>query len=261
MIPSAPAELLFASHEEYKVSHVRSSNCRHAVVAAELRNIVDGSNGLLAIREIGQSLEERGISMVSCGTGPKHILLWSQMHGDEATATLALLDLFQFLARRATADQWVESMLERTMIHAIPMLNPDGAERMQRHTAVHIDMNRDAQMLATPEARILRDAQRQLSPFFGFNLHDQPLSSVGNTTRVAALALLAPALDEERSQTPVRRRAMQIGALIVRSLAPFVGGHIATYDDAFEPRAKLKGVERLAVRRRNVAHAPGISQP
>ena len=35
------------------------------------------------------------------GHGPKSILLWSQMHGDEPTATPALLDLTDFLARKA----------------------------------------------------------------------------------------------------------------------------------------------------------------
>jgi hypothetical protein len=98
-------------------------------------------------------------------------------------------------------------------------------------------MNRDARELATPEARILREAQRRLQPAFGFNLHDQALSSVGDSARVAVLALLAPAADEAKTVNPVRMRAFRVGALIARSLNQFVQGHLATYDDAFEPRA------------------------
>jgi hypothetical protein len=117
------------------------------------------------------------------------------------------------------------------------MLNPDGAERVTRHTALGIDMNRDARLLVTPEAKILRDAQQRLRPEFGFNLHDQGLWSVGATSKVAALALLAPAMDEQRSIPMGRLRAMRIGATIARVLSQFAGGHIATYDDAYEPRA------------------------
>ena len=123
------------------------------------------------------------------------------------------------------------------------MLNPDGAERIQRHTAVQIDMNRDARGLVTPEARLLREAQRRLKPAYGFNLHDQGLSSVGVTPKVAALSLLAPALDEKRSTPPVSLRAMRISALITRALSQFIGGHIATYDDAYEPRAFGDGMQ------------------
>jgi len=66
---------------------------------------------------------------------------------------------------------------------------------------------------------------------------------VGVTPKVAALALLAPALDEKRSTPPVRLRAMRIGALITRALSQFIGGHIATYDDAYEPRAFGDGMQ------------------
>jgi hypothetical protein len=104
-------------------------------------------------------------------------------------------------------------------------------------------MNRDARELLTPEALLLRGAQKQLKPAFGFNLHDQALASVGTTPKAAALALLAPALDEQRSTPPVRLRAMRVGALISRALSQFIGGHIATYDDAYEPRAFGDGMQ------------------
>ena len=49
--------------------------------------------GLYRREEIGRSLEGRAIEHVWFGTGATHVLLWSQMHGDEPTATCALLDV------------------------------------------------------------------------------------------------------------------------------------------------------------------------
>lgn len=82
-------------------------------------------------------------------------MLWSQMHGDEATATMALADIFGFLADTRTSE--LRSRLTRSLsIVFVPMLNPDGAELFQRQNAVGIDVNRDARRLVTPEARALR---------------------------------------------------------------------------------------------------------
>jgi hypothetical protein len=236
MKPAALATSLFSNYEEFRLDHLRPANCKHNVIIPELRDMVARSNSLLNFRELGSSVEGRSINLVSCGRGEKRILLWSQMHGDESTATLALMDLFNFLMNRRQ-EEWVKEMLGKVTFSVIPMLNPDGAERTQRYTAVNIDMNRDARALATPEAGILKECQRKLSPAFGFNLHDQAVSSVGNTSAVSAVSLLAPALDERRSTPPVRVRAMRLGAFVARVLSQFAKGHIATYDDTFEPRA------------------------
>jgi hypothetical protein len=57
------------------------------------------------------------------------------------------------------------------------------------------------------------------------------------------MSLLAPALDERRSSPIGRIRAMRLGALIARELEPFAGGHLATYDDSYEPRAFGDGMQ------------------
>jgi len=237
MTPNSHARQLFAQYEDFKLGHLRPSNCRHAVVIDEIRSLVIRSHGLLGMEELGTSLEGRSIHLVRCGTGPKRVLLWSQMHGDESTATLALCDLFNFLVEAASTAPWLATMLGQVTMQVIPMLNPDGAEAVCRHTATAVDMNRDARALATPEARILRETHRALKPTFGFNLHDQDLSSVGNSKKVAALALLAPTLDEKKTRPLSRVRAMRVCAVIARAMHQFIDGHVATYDDAFEPRA------------------------
>lgn len=235
------ARHLFDTYGQYWVHGVGPMDCKHEILDREVRRIVQHGKGTLTLEVLGHSLEGRSINIVRAGKGPTHVLLWSQMHGDEPTATLALLDIFTFLAQ--STETWVAKMLDAITIHAIPMLNPDGAERTQRVTAVHIDMNRDAKMLNTPEASVLREAQYTIQPAFGFNLHDQELSTVGTTRKVAALALLAPHSDEEGSVTPVRLRAIQVGASVVAALNQFVEGHIATYDDTHEPRAFGDGMQ------------------
>lgn len=236
MTPSTLAASLFADYEEFRLDHLRPHNCKHAVIIPELQEMIAHSNDLMNIQELGHSSEGRSINVVTGGRGEKRILFWSQMHGDESTATLALMDVFNFLMHRRQ-EEWVREMLGRVTFSVIPMLNPDGAERVQRYTAVNIDMNRDARMLATPEACLLRECQKRLTPAFGFNLHDQSTSSVGNSGVVTAISLLAPALDERRSMAPGRVRAMRLGAFVARILKQFAQGHIATYDDSYEPRA------------------------
>jgi hypothetical protein len=118
------------------------------------------------------------------------------------------------------------------------MLNPDGAQRFQRRNAQGIDINRDARRLQTPEGKLLKRIDDTLRPEFGFNLHDQNASvRVGSSDRGVAIALLAPAFNEARDVDDKRRRAMQVASLLVDQMDPFVEGHIAKYDDTFNPRA------------------------
>lgn len=235
------ARLLFDEYDRYRVGAVGPLTCKHNTVETLVHKIVEHGEKRLALEEMGRSLEGRSINLVRCGAGRSSVLLWSQMHGDEPTATLALLDIFTYLA--TSQDEWVEELLNSVAIYALPMINPDGAERPQRETAVWVDMNRDARAQASPEAALLRKAHLQLQPEFAFNLHDQELSSAGTAPRPTALALLAPPADERRSMGPVRRKAVQVSAMMVVSLKQFVEGHLATYDDTHEPRAFGDGMQ------------------
>jgi hypothetical protein len=78
----------------------------------------------------------------------------------------------------------------------------------------------------------------RVQPHFGFNLHDQNVRTrVGNTDRLAAIALLAPPFDATGAVNDVRKRAMHVAAVIRNAIEPMVGGHIAKYDESFNPRA------------------------
>lgn len=231
------AHWLFHHHTKFCNTHLRPDNCKHAQIWQTVHDLTSRSEGLLRSHPLGSSLEGRTIHQVTVGTGATAVLLWSQMHGDETTATLALCDILLFLVEQRPLPGWAVHMLKALTVTMIPMLNPDGAERRQRHTAALIDMNRDALALRTPEAQILRQAQTSLRPSFALNLHDQGTSSVGHSSSVAALALLAPPADREKTLTPSRASAMRLGAVIAGALRPFADGHLAAYDDTFEPRA------------------------
>src|SRR5690606_34494044 len=122
--------------------------------------------------EIGRAASGRPIYLLRTGSGSTRVLFWSQMHGDETTASRSLTDLFNYIAGNP-ADPRVQRWSDRLTILAVPMLNPDGADAHRRRSAFGIDINRDARLLATPEGRALKQVQERYRPDFGFNLHDQ----------------------------------------------------------------------------------------
>jgi hypothetical protein len=187
--------------------------------------------------EIGRSAEGRPLRHVSWGHGAIPVLLWSQMHGDESTASMALADLFRFLGEHPE-HPLVQRLRQGTTLHFLPVMNPDGATRFQRRNAQGIDVNRDARALASPEARALHDLRERVKPAFGFNLHDQNVGTrAGDSDRGTAIALLAPAYNEAREVNAVRARAIEVAVAIRAVLEPYITGHIAKWDDAFNPRA------------------------
>ncbi len=221
-------------HDRVRVEGLENRRFNHATYWSVLAPYLGGS---ITSGVVGTSAEGRGIRLLTYGTGPASVLLWSQMHGDESTASMALADITRFFHDHPD-DELARRIAEGATIHMVPMLNPDGAERFQRRNAQGIDVNRDARRLQTPEGKILKAVRDQIDPDFGFNLHDQGVGvRVGQSSRRVAIALLAPAFNEARDVDAKRRRAMQVASVLVESMSPLVGGHLAKYDDTFNPRA------------------------
>lgn len=205
----------------------------HEVVAAQLDALLPTFDERFGVsREvIGTSIEGRAIWHVTIGRGPTHVLLWSQMHGDEASATSALFDLLVYIREQRV---W----LDQLTLHIVPMLNPDGAQRFQRRNAQGIDINRDAARLQTPESRALMALRDRVTPAVGFNLHNQNWqTSVGRPPQPAAISLLSVAYDEPRSVNAGRMLTKRLGAIVRDALEPLAAGRLGRYDDEFEPRA------------------------
>jgi len=223
----------FSLYEEKALQYRRF---KHAAILPLLERKVIRKQ--LVIEEIGKSVEDRSIFRLKYGQGPVKVLLWSQMHGDEPTATMALFDLFNFLNGEADGfDTLRKEIAEKLTLYFIPMLNPDGAERYQRRTAMDVDMNRDARALATVEGGLLKAQAMLLKPDFAFNLHNQNnyYNIPGSATPVT-ISLLAPAYDYARSVNVVRADAMRVIVGINKILQQFIPNAVAKYDDEHTPR-------------------------
>ena len=209
----------------------------HDEVVARLREVAARRPDMFSLEQIGESVEGRSIHHLRAGSGRTAVLLWSQMHGDEPTATAALFDVLHYLdSHRDDAD--VRRILSQLSLHFVPMLNPDGAERFQRRNAQGIDINRDALRLQTPEGRALKGLRDRINPKVGFNLHNQSWgTAIGNPPRPASISLLSVAYDEKRSENPGRVLTKKLCAVIRDALEPFASGQIGRYDDEFEVRA------------------------
>ena len=246
-IPRAPAtngpdcctreafSAVLADAARYRNPEVPTRRFTHA----QFWTAVDGSirSPEVRVRTIGQSMLGRDIRAVTFGNGPTRVLLWSQMHGDESTATMALADIFRFLSEAETSPLRERLLRDLTLVF-VPMLNPDGAELFQRHNAAGIDVNRDARRLVTPEARALKAVRDAVQPRFGFNLHDQNARTRAGAAGVASgIALLPPAYDEAKSYNEVRQRARLVAATLATAFGYEIPGRVAKYDDEYNARA------------------------
>jgi hypothetical protein len=234
--PLSPKELTAVWDAEH-VSPALPPLVDHKEVVRRLTEAVSAAPDLFAMETIGESSEGRSIHHIRAGSGPAGVLLWSQMHGDEPTATSALFDLFEYL-KRHRQEPAVARILSRLTLHFVPMLNPDGAERFERRNAQGIDINRDALRLQTPEGKALKALRDRLNPRVGFNLHNQSWrTSVGAPPKPASISLLSVAYDEQRTENAGRKLTKQLCAVIRSALEPLAPGQIGRYDDEFEVRA------------------------
>ncbi len=210
---------------------------KSADLRAELARLAGRRPGLFRVAEEGVSSEGRPIPLLLAGTGPTTVLLWSQMHGDEPTATVALLDVLNYLgAMRETPA--IQSLLSKLTLAVIPMLNPDGAERTRRTNAQGIDINRDALRLQTPEGRFLKAVRDRLEPAVGYNLHNQgPNTLAGPAGVQAAIALLAVPFDEAFTENDGRRTTKRLAVLVRDLLQPWTPGRVSRYDMEYTARA------------------------
>jgi hypothetical protein len=234
--PAFSPQALWDAWPERRFVRTSAPCLRHAELGERLRALAAAHQGRLALESVGRSVEGREIQLVKLGSGPRRVMLWSQMHGDEPSATPALLDLAHELLSSDTPEH--RRVLERLTLLLVPMLNPDGAERQARRNAQAVDLNRDALLLATPEGQLLKKLRDTYQPELGFNLHDQNRrTTVGETGVRASIALLAVSGDAALTLTPGRARAKRVCAALARTLEPFAPGGIARYDEDWNPRA------------------------
>jgi len=223
-----------ADWDKQHFSKILPSNLRHTDLKKQLDEIKKLG---LKIEEVGRSYDDREIYQIEWGKGATKVFMWSQMHGDEPTATTALLDMFVYLQKNRSKP-WVKELENNFTIRAVPRLNPDGAEMFQRRNLQGIDINRDAAALETPEGRLLKKLRDAWSPDIGFNLHNQAsLTTVGKTPKQATISFLAVLGNTEGKTNDGHERNKRICAVMVSALENFIKGHIGRYDDSYNPRA------------------------
>jgi hypothetical protein len=223
---------LWLKYDEYKEATIKNRRFKHEDVVNYLSTLSEP----FTVTKVGESIQGRSISLVSVGSGPIQVLLWSQMHGDESTATMSLLDIFNFIQESENFKEERADLLSQLTIHFIPMLNPDGAEVFDRRNALGIDINRDAVRQQTPEGRLLKQIRDSLKADWGFNLHDQGRDiNIGD--KPASISFLAPAYNYDRTVNHQRADGMRLIVLMNETIQDYIPNSVGRYWDDFEPRA------------------------
>ncbi len=226
---------LYDSYDKYKEKSIDIRRIKHQDIQPLIDDLKSDKN--YTVKKVGESIEGRKISLISTGKGKTNIFLWSQMHGDEPTATQAIFDIINFLNSDELKTE-KKAILNNCTLHFLPMLNPDGAERYTRRNTLGIDINRDALRLQSPEGQILKRVRDSLQADFGFNLHDQSTYyNAERTNKPATISYLAPAYNYEKDINEVRGNAMKVIVFMNNIIQKYAKGQVGKYNDDFEPRA------------------------
>ena len=196
-----------------------------------ISKLIDQYSTKFKVEIAGHSVNELPIHKILLGNGPKRIMMWSQMHGNESTTTKAVFDLLKFLS---SDNQLSATILNNSTLCIVPILSPDGAKAYTRVNANEIDLNRDAQDMSQPESKVLRSLYNDFKPHFCFNLHDQrTIFSAGATNMPATVSFLSPSEDKERTITDTRKRSMEVIAVMNTMLQQIIPNQVGRYDDGF----------------------------
>ena len=229
-----------AVYKQFDALHWRSLHQPHLTLA-DIQPILRTLSTYTAIDVslVGHSYNGKPIHQISIGHGEKRVMGWTQMHGDEPTATAAILDWFKILVS-APALVAPSAFFSQCRLCFIVMLNPDGAQKKTRRNAQSIDINRDARVLQSPEGVLLMQQVKRFSPHIAFNLHDQnPYYLAGvkdKHKRPSTMAFFAPPFDAPRTDDHNRQRAKQLIASMHHMLGDFFDVAIARYVDGYSAR-------------------------
>lgn len=202
------------------------------------------------VKTIGQSVNGKPLLAYFAGSGKTRILLWSQMHGNESTATKVLFDLFNLLDHE---NETGRKLLSEFTFCFVPMLNPDGALAYTRENAAGFDLNRDFHSLTQPESHALVELFENFEPDYCYNLHDQrTIFGAGNTGKPATMSFLSPAFNNERDLNLTREKAIAVIAAMNDTLQTLIPGQVGRFDDTFNINCagdnfQFRGVSTLLI--------------
>ena len=197
------------------------------------------------LTEIGRSELNKPIYKLTLGKGPKNILLWTQMHGNETTGTLSCLDLLKFFENENNCSH---EILSKFTLDIIFMLNPDGAEIWTRRNRLGIDINRDFLTASSIEMQLLKKTASEKKYDLAFNLHDQrTIFGVEGKKEPATLAFLSPSESVDRKVTETRKKSMGLIADIYKEISKLLPNKISRFTDEFYPRSVGDNFQKLGI--------------
>jgi len=218
-------EFLFRAFDRHQTITKPLCTLRYQDVVQRIKAIHKKYPMRLQIESVGKSVLGRKLWVMKFGRGEKHIFLWSQIHGNEPTGTAVLLDVFDLLVREKK-QPFVTEIWNGATIWAIPMLNPDGAEKREQRNAQGLDIDLDAFDLQTSEGRVLKAVYERFRPCFVFDLCDGDQRHTGeNTGQLATLTLKVPAFDSKEDS--LQLQAKKVAAIICDVLKRYLDTHIA----------------------------------
>lgn len=192
--------------------------------------LLDSYRNIFNVSVAGFSEMGVEIPLVTLGKGPKKVLIWSQMHGNESTTTKALFDFFKYIS---VNNQQTAQLLSQYSFYVLPILNPDGAALYTRENANNIDLNRDAEDVSQSESRVLRSIFDSLQPHLCLNMHDQRSIFGIDGPKPATLSFLAPSADALKTITPAREIAMELIVKMKNYIQAYHHNQIGRFDDTF----------------------------
>lgn len=229
------ATALYYNYFNYKENLLTTRRIKYSDISKLITRLDDK---IFHVSKQGESYSGRDINLITTGRGGKRIFMWSQMHGDESTATMAFFDIFNFLSGSDGFDSVRQKIFNNASLYFLPMVNPDGAENFRRGNYLDIDINRDAIRMQSPEGKILRNSFDMIKADFGFNLHDQNIRyTAGNSYKTAAISFLAPLFNQRGSMNVTRGNAIKIITGLTRIINNYIPGHISKYEEDYEPRS------------------------
>ncbi len=141
-----------------------------------LKGLSEKYPSLIKIELVGKTQRENDIPLVHIHKDSPdeklRILYTARIHGDEPAGTDAML----YFIKKLAEDPSVGTLLEKIDFYIMPMVNIDGAAKMERYTANGLDLNRDMTRIETPEAAVFYSVVRKTEPDVYADFHEyQPV--------------------------------------------------------------------------------------
>lgn len=119
-------------HHDYAISGFTDySELQH-----QLEKIKQSSKGIVEVEVVGQSNQGRDIYKATVGTGDKVILIQSEIHGNEKTGTVAIMNMLKNLSNNSKQSREIR---EEVTFVFMPMMNPDASEGDKRRNTMTWD--------------------------------------------------------------------------------------------------------------------------